>query len=759
MVSEITETDFLENLNKSQQEATLYNDGASLIIAGAGSGKTRVLTYKIAYLLTTGFQPYRILALTFTNKAANEMKERIASIVGEKVASQLWMGTFHSIFSRILRQHAELLGFTPQFTIYDSSDSKSLVKNIIKTMNLDDKNYKAGNILAKISMLKNCLVSPAAYESDYENQRNDYFKKIPEFFNIYKQYVERCKQSNVMDFDDLLFNTNLLFTSFPDVLEQYQNLFSFILIDEYQDTNYSQHLIIKALAAKHQKVCAVGDDAQSIYSFRGANIDNILTFQQNFPNCKLFKLEQNYRSTKNIVEVANSLIEKNYNQIKKNVYSENERGNLLEVLTSYSDYDEAYSITTKIRQICRTKDYNYSDFAILYRTNSQSRVLEDAFRKNNIPYKIYGGISFYQRKEIKDILAYCRLTINKNDEEALRRVINYPARGIGETTQNKLFFTAHIYKKSVFKIAQHPIDFDVKINSGTQKKILDFTQKIEKFSVFCQENDAYATVDKIIKESGIIADISSDDSPENLSKKENINEFINMVYEFCDRRANEGENNISLTDFLAEVSLFTDQDNEKDNEQNNVTLMTIHSAKGLEFKNVFIAGLEEQLFPSSLCQTSSEIEEERRLLYVAITRAKENCILSYAKSRFRNGQTQFSNPSRFIKDLDSKYLHQQEDYGTFYGKETVNNFSHFKTYSSHKKETVSSNNRNENVAINNSINDNKLKVGSKVVHAIFGKGIVIGLEGNGNEMKAKVEFQFKGTKQLLLKYAKLTITE
>ncbi len=447
MVSEITENNFLNNLNESQQKATLYNEGASLIIAGAGSGKTRVLTYKIAYLLTTGIQPYRILALTFTNKAANEMKERIAQIVGKKIT---WMGTFHSVFSKILRQHAELIGFTPQFTIYDSSDSKSLVKNIIKTMNLDEKIYKPSNILSKISMLKNHLISPTAYEADYQNQQNDYLKKIPEFYNIYKQYVERCKHSNVMDFDDLLFNTNLLFSSFPDVLKQYQELFSFILIDEYQDTNYSQHLIVKALAAKHQKVCAVGDDAQSIYSFRGANIDNILTFQRDFPNCKLFKLEQNYRSTKNIVDAANSLIEKNNHQIRKTIFSKNKRGNLIELINSYSDFDEAASISSKIRQILRLNDYNYSDFAVLYRTNSQSRVLEDSFRKNNIPYKIYGGISFYQRKEIKDILAYCRLTINKNDEEALRRIINYPARGIGDTTQIKLFNAAHSYGTSVF---------------------------------------------------------------------------------------------------------------------------------------------------------------------------------------------------------------------------------------------------------------------------------------------------------------------
>ena len=757
MVSEITENNFLNNLNESQQKATLYNEGTSLIIAGAGSGKTRVLTYKIAYLLTIGIQPYRILALTFTNKAANEMKERIAQIVGKKIT---WMGTFHSVFSKILRQHAELIGFTPQFTIYDSSDSKSLVKNIIKTMNLDEKIYKPSNILSKISMLKNHLISPTAYEADYQNQQNDYLKKIPEFYNIYKQYVERCKHSNVMDFDDLLFNTNLLFSSFPDVLQQYQELFSFILIDEYQDTNYSQHLIVKALAAKHQKVCAVGDDAQSIYSFRGANIDNILTFQRDFPNCKLFKLEQNYRSTKNIVDAANSLIEKNNHQIRKTIFSENKRGNLIELINSYSDFDEAASISSKIRQILRLNDYNYSDFAVLYRTNSQSRVLEDAFRKNNIPYKIYGGISFYQRKEIKDILAYCRLTINKNDEEALRRIINYPARGIGDTTQIKLFNAAHSYGTSVFEVAETPTIFNVKINSGTQKKLLDFTKKIEEYTLFYQANDAYASVEKIIKESGIITDILTDDTPENISKKENIDEFLNMVYEFCDRKANEGESNISLTDFLAEVALFTDQDNESEEEQNKVTLMTVHAAKGLEFKNVFIAGLEEQLFPSALCQTPSELEEERRLLYVAITRAEDNCILSYAKSRFRNGQTQFSNPSRFIKDIDSQFLHQQEEYTTFYGRETTNTF---KEYRSHTPKTISIHSPQKNIETTNSTpistNNDEIQVGSKVIHALFGKGIVVDLEGHGDERKAKVEFQTRGTKQLLLKYAKLTITE
>lgn len=757
MVSEITENNFLNNLNESQQKATLYNEGASLIIAGAGSGKTRVLTYKIAYLLTTGIQPYRILALTFTNKAANEMKERIAQIVGKKIT---WMGTFHSVFSKILRQHAELIGFTPQFTIYDSSDSKSLVKNIIKTMNLDEKIYKPSNILSKISVLKNHLISPTAYEADYQNQQNDYLKKIPEFYNIYKQYVERCKHSNVMDFDDLLFNTNLLFSSFPDVLKQYQELFSFILIDEYQDTNYSQHLIVKALAAKHQKVCAVGDDAQSIYSFRGANIDNILTFQRDFPNCKLFKLEQNYRSTKNIVDAANSLIEKNNHQIRKTIFSKNKRGNLIELINSYSDFDEAASISSKIRQILRLNDYNYSDFAVLYRTNSQSRVLEDAFRKNNIPYKIYGGISFYQRKEIKDILAYCRLTINKNDEEALRRIINYPARGIGDTTQIKLFNAAHSYGTSVFEVAETPTIFNVKINSGTQKKLLDFTKKIEEYTLFYQANDAYASVEKIIKESGIITDILTDDTPENISKKENIDEFLNMVYEFCDRKANEGESNISLTDFLAEVALFTDQDNESEEEQNKVTLMTVHAAKGLEFKNVFIAGLEEQLFPSALCQTPSELEEERRLLYVAITRAEDNCILSYAKSRFRNGQTQFSNPSRFIKDIDSQFLHQQEEYTTFYGRETTNTF---KEYRSHTPKTISIHSPQKNIETTNSTpistNNDEIQVGSKVIHALFGKGIVVDLEGHGDERKAKVEFQTRGTKQLLLKYAKLTITE
>ena len=755
----MTENNFLNNLNATQQEAVRYNESASLIIAGAGSGKTRVLTYKIAYLLTSGVDPHRILALTFTNKAAKEMKERIAGIVGEKTASQLWMGTFHSIFSRILRQHAECLGFTSQFTIYDSADSKSLLKSIIKTKNLDDKIYKAGNIQSKISILKNHLVSPSSYAQDPECQRNDYLQKTPEFYSIYKQYVERCKQSNAMDFDDLLVNTYLLFSSFPDIRNRYQELFSFILIDEYQDTNYSQHIIVKILSEKHQKVYAVGDDAQSIYSFRGANIDNILTFQKDFPNCKLFKLEQNYRSTKNIVEAANSLIEKNSNRIHKTIFSEKNPGNLLEVISSYSDYDEATSITSKIRQILRNNEYNYSDFAILYRTNSQSRVLEDAFRRDNIPYKIYGGISFYQRKEIKDIIAYCRLSINRNDEEALRRIINYPARGIGETTQNKLFLTAHTLNKSVFEVAENAGEFDIKINNGTQKKLSDFTQTIKEFTSFYQKNDAYASVEKIIKESGIIADISSEDTPENLSKKENVEEFLNMVYEFCDRKANEGEENISLADFLAEVALFTDQDNEKEEERNKVTLMTVHSAKGLEFKNVFIAGLEEQLFPSAMCQTPSELEEERRLLYVAITRAKENCILSYAKSRFRNGQTQFSNPSRFIKDIDPRYLHQQQESNTFYGKESFNAFSGFKPHFSQPKSAVTKTYEPNNTGKTTvSFNGSELHIGTKVLHAVFGNGVVVGLEGEGDEQKAKVDFQLKGTKQLLLKYAKLTIT-
>ncbi len=757
--------DFLAQLNPSQQAAALYTDGPSLIIAGAGSGKTRVLTYKIAYLLQTGIAPYRILALTFTNKAAREMKERIATIVGDGVAAQLWMGTFHSVFSRILRMHAEELGYTSQFTIYDASDSKALVKNIIKELELDDKKYNTGTIASRISTLKNHLVSPENYAADPKNLQYDYFQKMSEFSTIYKQYAARCKQSNAMDFDDLLYNTYRLFKQFPDVLQHYQAQFSQILIDEYQDTNYAQHLIVKMLADTHQQVCVVGDDAQSIYSFRGANIDNILTFQQTFPNCKLFKLEQNYRSTQNIVKAANSLIEKNSNQIRKVIFSENERGNLLELISSYSDYDEAFSITNKIRTLLRSHDYSYADIAILYRVKAQSRVIEDLFRRNNIPYKIYGGVSFYQRTEIKDILAYFRLTINHSDEEALRRIINNSLRGVGKTTQAKVFAYTHTHGVNAFEIMQNPDAFDIDLNKGTKKKLSDFAQKIGEFARVTQTEDAYSAAEKIIVESGIRAEIDNVDTPEAQSQKENIDELLNAIHEFCDRRANEGETNISLPDFLAEVSLLTDQDNETADDHNKVTLMTIHAAKGLEFKNVFIAGLEDQLFPSSLCQTPTEIEEERRLLYVAITRAKENCILSYAKSRFHNGQTQTSSPSRFLKDIDPRFIHQQQDFSTFYGKETAQQFNTTRTtFVSTPKPNLGNFKpikTTENASVVESLptENGTLRIGTNVAHATFGTGVVVALEGEGANAKARIKFQNIGEKQLMLKYARLTITD
>lgn len=755
------EQNLTQLLNTQQLEATEYIDGPSLIIAGAGSGKTRVLTYKIAHLLQLGVPAYRILALTFTNKAAKEMKERIATIVGGKKASQLWMGTFHSIFSRMLRSHAEQLGYTPQFTIYDTSDSQSLVKNIIKTLQLDDKTYKANAIFSRISSLKNRLISPEEYAKDSEAHKADYFAKIPEFANIYSIYTQRCHAANAMDFDDLLVLTNRLFSTKPEVLASYQDFFEYILIDEYQDTNYAQHRIVKLLAEKHLHVCAVGDDAQSIYSFRGANIDNILNFQRTFPNCQLFKLEQNYRSTQNIVNAANSLIDKNSNQIRKLVFSENQQGNLLEVLNAYTDYDEASVITDKLKQLVRREHYKYADFAILYRTNSQSRTLEESLRRSNIPYKIYGGISFYHRKEIKDMLAYCRLTINKNDEEAFRRAIKTPSKGIGDTTLQKILTATQTHNVGISEVVAHPNDFDLKLNKGMCAKLESFAQLLQSFADTALTHDAAHTAETIMRESGLLAEILSDTSIEGQTQKENIDEFLSAIHEFCEQRVNNGDNNIALSDFLSEVALLTDQDNEKDEDFNKVTLMTIHAAKGLEFNNVFIAGLEEQLFPSAMCVTSSEIEEERRLLYVAITRAKENCILSYAKSRFRNGQTQFSNPSRFIKEIDQQYLHQPQEANTYYGRETATSFrqtkslfpqtsnaSRFKPISDAKPLDASTQKAIESI-----------QVGTNVVHAIFGEGVVKALDGDVANRKATIDFGAQGTRQLLLKYAKLTITE
>lgn len=746
---------YLDELNDAQKRAVIYNDGPSLIVAGAGAGKTRVLTYKIAHLLENGMSPYGILALTFTNKAAREMKERIAQIVGQKVANRLWMGTFHSIFYKILRAESDKIGFTNDFTIYDSSDSKSLVKSIIKSLQLDDKVYKAGNILARISLLKNNLVLPYDYANDSEATKRDYFSKIPAFKDIYSIYCERCKQANSMDFDDLLLFTKILFYTQPDVLKKYQDRFLFVLIDEYQDTNYVQHLIVNKLAENHKRIAVVGDDAQSIYSFRGANIDNILTFQHNYPECQLFKLEQNYRSTQTIVDAANSLISKNRNQICKQIFSKNKVGEKLGVIEAYSDFDEAFLVTNQIENL-RRKGYQFSDFAVLYRTNSQSRVLEEALRKRNFPYQIYGGLSFYQRKEIKDVLTYFRLAINHYDDESLKRIINYPARGIGKTTLDKVFEMSAMQGCPAFEVVKNPISFNLKVNNGTASKLLAFAEMIEQFSDIIEQKDAFEAAEIILKQSGILADIATDKTIDGQSKKENIEELMNAISEFCDKQMNEGSAELSLSSFLSEVSLLTDMDKESNEDDDKITLMTVHASKGLEFKNVFVVGLEEQLFPSQMCQSVAELEEERRLLYVAITRAEENCFLSYAKSRFRNGETQFSNPSRFFNDIDARFLQKLKEKTTFFYQKPEKKVLFSTTYQETKDlsrfKSISSLNQ-----ISNSNSSSNFKTGDRVLHAVFGEGTVISIEGDGANEKARVSFDSVGEKQLLLKYARLTI--
>ena len=586
------ERNYLEELNESQRNAVLYNDGPSLVIAGAGSGKTRVLTYKIAHLLENGYNPWNILALTFTNKAAREMKERIARQVGEQRARYLWMGTFHSVFSRILRAEAQHVGFTSQFTIYDSADSKSLLRSIIKEMGLDEKTYKPGMVQARISNAKNHLVSPSGYAANKEAFTEDQASKVPALRDIYRRYWERCRQAGAMDFDDLLVYTYILFRDFPEVLARYREQFRYVLVDEYQDTNYAQHSIVLQLTKESQRVCVVGDDAQSIYSFRGADIDNILYFTKIYPNTKVFKLEQNYRSTQTIVCAANSLIAKNERQIRKEVFSEKEKGEAIGVFQAYSDVEEGDIVTNQIAALRREHDYSYSDFAILYRTNAQSRIFEEALRKRGMPYKIYGGLSFYQRKEIKDVIAYFRLVVNPNDEEAFKRIINYPARGIGDTTVGKIIAAATENNVSLWAVLCEPLTYGLTINKGTHNKLQDFRGLIEEFISTQSEKNAYEIGTEIIRQSGIINDVCQDNLPENLSRKENIEELVNGINDFCAVRQEEGNPNVSLTDFLSEVSLLTDQDSDKEGDGEKITLMTVHSAKGLEFGNVFVVGME-----------------------------------------------------------------------------------------------------------------------------------------------------------------------
>ena len=657
--------DLLKDLNEAQRAAVEYIDGPSLVIAGAGSGKTRVLTYKIAYLLSQGMKPWSIMALTFTNKAAREMKERIGKLVGNDLAQHLYMGTFHSIFSRILRAEAEHIGFNNNFTIYDESDSRSLIKAIVKEMGLDDKKYKPAAVHAKISMAKNNLMSAAAYESDAAIFEQNKRAQMPEVGKIFVAYVQRCKQANAMDFDDLLTLTYQLFREHEDIRHKYAARFDYVLVDEYQDTNHVQMSIVMQLCQEKQRVCAVGDDSQSIYSFRGANIDNILNYQRQFQGTRLFKLEQNYRSTQTIVEAANSLIKHNRNQIPKDVFSENAKGEKILYKPAYSDKEEAAIVAKDVKRIRREDGCQYSDFAILYRTNAQSRSFEEEFRKQGIPYRIYGGLSFYQRKEIKDIIAYFRLVANPDDEEAIKRIINYPARGIGATTVLKIADCAHQNQVSFWEVIGAPERYGLAVNKGTMNKLETFRLLISSFIERAQTTDVYELGDAIIKESGISQDIMSGKDADDLARQENLEEFLSGMSAFVEERREEGRfDELFLQDYLQDVALLTDADSDGDKDEPRVSLMTVHAAKGLEFPTVFVVGLEENIFPSPLSAASlRELEEERRLLYVAITRAEKHCILTNAKNRWRYGKMEFDNPSRFIDEIDGKLIDSQDEAG------------------------------------------------------------------------------------------------
>ena len=769
----------LNELNEGQRAAVEYCDGPQLVIAGAGSGKTRVLTYKIAYLLERGMAPWNILALTFTNKAAREMKERIGRLVGQEKAMYLQMGTFHSVFARILRAEAEQIGFSSNFTIYDQTDARSLVKSIIKEMQLDDKTYKPNSVADRISMAKNHLLLPQQYATS-SWAADDAQHKRPFVSNIYQRYVERCHQANAMDFDDLLVKTFVLLRDHEDVRRKYIERFQYVLVDEYQDTNYAQQEIVLLLAHEHGRVCVVGDDAQSIYSFRGANIDNILNFQKQYQGAKLYKLEQNYRSTQLIVRAANSLIRKNERQIHKDVFSENEVGERLTLKPAYSDKEEAMIVCNDIKRIRRQENCEFSDFAILYRTNAQSRSFEEQMRKDGIPYRIYGGLSFYQRKEIKDVIAYFRVVVNPNDEEALRRIINYPARGIGDTTVGKIAETANRHQVSLWQVIQQPIVFDLNLAKGTLTKLEAFKNLIDGWSSRVEQENAYELGHSIIMESGISKEIYSSSNPEDLSRQENLEEFLGGMQDFVETRKEEDrENETGLSDFLQEVALLTDLDSDDDKDQPKVSLMTIHAAKGLEFPTVFVVGLEENIFPSPMCvNTMRELEEERRLLYVAITRAEKHCFLTCAQNRFRYGRMEYDTPSRFIKDFDPSLLKVEGNSG-------LSGMSGFSSISSHSSSTSIFSRTNYSRPVQNprpvatqfmadpkrrivpirqetprpqsAIGNIGLKEGNVIEHQRFGVGTVIKVEGTGENTKATVEFKNAGIKQLLLKFAKYTI--
>ena len=771
--------DYVKGLNARQREAVLYTDGPALVIAGAGSGKTRVLTYKIVHLLAHGYEPWRILALTFTNKAAREMRERIEQLVGPATASKIWMGTFHSIFSRILRQNADRIGYKRDFTIYDAADSKALIKTIVRDMDLDDKVYKPSVVANAISTAKNALISPRAYAEAPDILEADRRTKRPRLHEVYTAYCHRCFVAGAMDFDDLLYYTNVLLRDNDDLRRHYQEYFRYVLVDEYQDTNFAQHRIVSYLTQDAGNLCVVGDDAQSIYSFRGANIRNILTLKQSYPTLRTFKLEQNYRSTQNIINAANSLIDKNVEQIPKHIFSENSPGQPIEVVQSYSDYEESFLVANRVSQIKMLSHDSYEEFAILYRTNAQSRILEESLRKRNIPYRIYGGLSFYQRKEVKDAIAYFRLSVNPDDDEAMRRVINYPKRGIGDTTINNITRAALDNRVSMWRVMNDLHRYAPDTKQAAAKKLNAFRDMIDNFiDANRREADAETVAKKIISDTKLLSSLVSDTTPESISKQENLAELLNGVREFVAGKREQGEESVSLTDFLSEVSLATDQDS-NDTAEERVTLMTVHAAKGLEFANVFIVGAEEELFPSAMSNSSRrEIEEERRLMYVAITRAKRFCMISYAASRFRNGQTCTCSPSRFLSDIDPRYLRLSAGADFPAAPRAVNPIANYRkstgrTYDEpgttyRRMGTPSATRRTPAApaptASSPSISGGsgihmlgELRTGMEIEHTRFGHGVITEIDSQSPDARIRVEFDNTGSKTLLLKFAQFRI--
>jgi DNA helicase II / ATP-dependent DNA helicase PcrA len=770
----------IAKLNEAQQQPVLQKDGPMIIIAGAGSGKTRVLTIRIAWLMHQGVDAFNILALTFTNKAAREMKNRISDIVGSNEAKNLWMGTFHSVFARILRAEADKLGYPSNFTIYDTQDSVRLISAIIKEMQLDKDVYKPKQVYSRISSYKNNLITVKAYYNNPELMEADAMSKKPRLGEIYANYVDRCFKSGAMDFDDLLLKTNELLNMYPEVLQKYQNRFKYILVDEYQDTNHSQYLIVRALSDRFQNICVVGDDAQSIYAFRGANINNILNFQKDYPDARTYRLEQNYRSTKNIVEAANSIIDKNKVKLDKIVWTANDFGPRIKVHRSMTDAEEGRFVAATIWEEKMQQQLNNGHFAILYRTNAQSRAMEDALRKRDIPYRIYGGLSFYQRKEIKDVLCYLRLVINPKDEEALVRVINYPARGIGDTTVEKLTIAANHYKRSIFEVMEHIDNIDLKLNSGTKNKLKDFVTMIRSFQVIEQNHDAFYIADHVTKKTGLVQELKKDATPEGIARIENIEELLNGIKDFTEGQKEVADARGSLSEFLEDVALATDLDKDT-GDDDRVALMTIHLAQGLEFPYVFVVGMEEDLFPSAMSMnTRAELEEERRLFYVALTRAEKQAYLTYAQSRYRWGKLTDSEPSRFIDEIDAQYLEyltpEENNYRfkpmlntDIFGDVDKSKLRLSKPVSSAPPKWVTDNEPKPDTNIrklkpvgskasgSGNLFDDKLTVGNVVMHERFGKGEIMSLEGHGADKKAEIRFEVGGIKKLLLRFAKLDI--